>query len=190
MANHYQGFANEDLQELKNHLLELKFACSMVPTRRPERNVKKSLKTNSASLSETKEAIIEKVESDLEAIVSSIFIQEEHSSFHLPASKASTDLYNKLKEIRDCDRDCTEEDTNQVTSLLKRFVRELDPNHPFAAEPQEDSLKGGITDVEDVNQPINEDADGDLGTEDRGVRDPDSQDEPMGGFEAPMEDEE
>ncbi|KAG5795244.1 hypothetical protein H9Q69_005706 [Fusarium xylarioides] len=151
MADHYQGFANENLQELKNHLLELKFACGMVPTQQPERNVKKSLKTNSAPLSETKEAIIEKVESDLAAIASSIFIQEEDLNLHLPASKALTDLYNKLKEIRDSDRDCTEEDINQVDSLIKRFIRELDPSHPFVTEQQEDSLNGGATDVEDVN---------------------------------------
>ncbi|KAF5700425.1 hypothetical protein FMUND_14337 [Fusarium mundagurra] len=204
MAPHNQGFANGDLQKLKSHLLELKLAYSMVPTQRSQGKVGKNPKTTSASSSDTKEAIIEKVESDLNAIANSVFIQGEHSSFRLPPSKASTDLYNKLKEIRDSDRDCTEEDIDQVDSLLKRFVRELDPNHPFVAEPHEDSLKGktlytiaadrtnlsqgGATDVQDVNQPINEDADGDLAMEDHGVRDPDSQDETMGGFEAPTED--
>ncbi|KAF5537030.1 hypothetical protein FNAPI_11537 [Fusarium napiforme] len=44
-------------------------------------------------------------------------------------------------------------------------------------------------DVEATNRPTNDGADGDLGTEDHGVRGPDSQEESMGGFEEPMEDE-
>lgn len=67
-SSHDQGFANDDLQELKSHLLELKLALSIAPTRQPQRKVKKNLKTNSTALSDTKDAIMKKVESDLDAI--------------------------------------------------------------------------------------------------------------------------
>ncbi|KAF5600415.1 hypothetical protein FPANT_2430 [Fusarium pseudoanthophilum] len=184
MAAPGRGFPNEDLQQLKSHLLELQLAYIEASRRRPQRKVKKSLKTNPAPFSDTKEAIMEKVESDLDAIASSIFIQQEDSNLRLPASKVSTDLYNKLKEISDSDRVCTQEDIDQVDSLLKRFIRQLDPNHPFVAEPQESSLKG----VDSLG--ITEDADGDLGTEDDEVRDPDYRDKTLGESEAPIEDRE
>ncbi|KAG5757421.1 hypothetical protein H9Q70_000071 [Fusarium xylarioides] len=211
MAAPDQGFANDDLQGLKSHLLELQLAYNAVPRRRPQRRGKKSLKTNPASLSETKEAIMEKVESDLDAIASSIFMQEEDSNLHLPASKVSTDLYNKLKEIRDSDRSCTQEDIDQVDSLLKHFVCQLDPSYPFVAEPQQDSLKADATDVEDVDQHrqqrmrfenynvndmlaslgiSDDDDDGDLEMDDDEVRDPDYQEEVRGESEAPTEDAE
>ncbi|KAM0221506.1 hypothetical protein ACHAPQ_010343 [Fusarium lateritium] len=186
MAAHDHGFANDDLQELKSHLLELKLALSIAPTRRPQRKAKKTQKTNSASLSDTKDAIIEKVD------------------------KASRDLYNKLKEVRD--RDCTEEDTNQIHSLLKSFIRRLDPEHPFIADPEEGSPEVDAMDVQDtsdmqdanehrdrrlrftnynVNEMLNslgitDDDDGNLVEEDDEVRDPDYQDETMEDSEAPM----
>lgn len=65
---HDQGFANDDLQDLKTHLLELKLALSIAPIRRPQRKGKKGPKTSSMSSSDTKDAIMEKVESDLDAI--------------------------------------------------------------------------------------------------------------------------
>ncbi|KAM0265548.1 hypothetical protein ACHAPA_007699 [Fusarium lateritium] len=201
MAAHDHGFANDDLQELKSHLLELKLALSIAPTRRPQRKAKKTQKTNSSSLSDTKDAIIEKVD---------VFTQAEHSNFRLPASKASRDLYNKLKEVRD--RDCTEEDTNQIHSLLKSFIRRLDPEHPFIADPEEGSPEVDAMDVQDtsdmqdanehrdrrlrftnynVNEMLNslgitDDDDGNLVEEDDEVRDPDYQDETMEDSEAPM----
>ncbi|KAG9498450.1 hypothetical protein J7337_009255 [Fusarium musae] len=190
MAPHDPGFANGDLQKLKSHLLELMLAYDEVPAQRPQARVAKYPKTTSAPLSDTKEAIIEKVDSDMKAIANSIFTQREDSNLRLPASKVSTDLYNKLKEIVDSDRACTQEDIDQIDSLLKRFVRQLDPSYPFPAESQDDSLKGGETDVQDVNQPINDNVDGGLGTEDQGARGSDSQDESMGGIEEPMKDEE
>jgi hypothetical protein len=170
MAAPDQQFANDDLQELRSHLLELQRAYNAAPRRRPQRRGKKNLKTNPAPLSDTKEAIMEKVESDLDAMASSIFIQREDSNLRLPASKVSTDLYNKLKEIGDSDLTCTQEDIDQIDSLLRRFVRQLDPSYPFPAEPQDNSLKGNLftqfppaeikltyrkadaADAEDVNQ--------------------------------------
>lgn len=140
MAANDQGFATRDLQQLKSHLLELKLAYSQAPSRRPEGTNNKSHKTAHASVSDTKEAVIEKVESDLKAIASSVFPQGEHSNFRLPASKASRDLYSKLKDIRD--RDLTGEDISQVHSLLTSFVRELDPEHPFLSAPKEIFLRG------------------------------------------------
>ncbi|KAF5680068.1 hypothetical protein FHETE_612 [Fusarium heterosporum] len=62
MAPNDHGFANDDLQELKSHLLELKLAFSIVPTHCPQRKAKKTPKTNSTSLSDTKDAIMEKVD--------------------------------------------------------------------------------------------------------------------------------
>ncbi|RBA18460.1 hypothetical protein FPRO05_10755 [Fusarium proliferatum] len=197
MAANDQGFANRDLQQLKSHLLELKLAYSQAPSRRPEGTNNKSQKTAHASISDTKEAIIEKVESDLKAIASSVFTQGEHSNFRLPASKASRDLYGKLKEIRD--RDLTGEDISQVHSLLTSFVRELDPEHPFLSAPKEIFLRVGAPDEEDVKRPrkqgktskdnVNDilesfgivgDAAGDLGKNDDEAQDPEYQDETMG----------
>ncbi|KAF5643752.1 uncharacterized protein FTJAE_3051 [Fusarium tjaetaba] len=188
MAPHDPGFANGDLEKLKSHLLELQLAYDEVPAQRPEGRVAKHPKTTSAPLSDTKEAIIEKVDSDMKAIANSVFTQREDSNLRLPPSKVSTDLYDKLKEICDSDRTCTQEDIDQIDSLLKRFVRQLDPSYPFPAEPQNDSVKGGKMDVEAANQSINDDAHGGLGTGDDGVRGSDSQDESMGGSEEPMED--
>ncbi|KAI6749468.1 hypothetical protein HG530_014882 [Fusarium avenaceum] len=143
MAANDQGFANSDLQKLKSHLSELQLVLSDPPTDRPQETSEKGSKTSSMSSSDAKDAAIAKVQSDLNAIAKSVFTQAGHSNFRLPASKASRDLYNKLKEIRD--RDCTEEDTNQVHLLLKSFVRELDPEHPFLAEPVADSPQGAAT---------------------------------------------
>ncbi|RKL46676.1 hypothetical protein BFJ72_g2418 [Fusarium proliferatum] len=155
MAADDQVFADGDLQQLKLHLLELKLAYSKVPSRRPEDKNNKTQQATYASLSDTNEAIIEKVESDLKALSSSVFTKGEHLSFRLPASKASRDLYNKLKEIRD--RDLTGEDISQVHSLLTSFVRELDPEHPFLSAPKEIFLRGkafcmNVTN-EDVKRP-------------------------------------
>ncbi|KAF4452839.1 hypothetical protein F53441_4394 [Fusarium austroafricanum] len=190
MAAQDLGFANDDLEELRSHLLELKLALSIAPTRRPQRKSKNNPKTTSTSLSDTKDAIIEKA---------------EHSNFRLPASKASRDLYNKLKEVRD--HDCTEDDTNQVHSLLKSFIRQLDPEHPFLAEPEEFSPEGDTTDVQDANRHrerrmrftnynvnemleslgITDDDDGNLGEEDHDDQDPDYQGETARDSETPME---
>nr|RBQ85989.1 hypothetical protein FVER53263_06603 [Fusarium verticillioides] len=189
MAPQDPGFANGDLQRLKSHLLELELAYEEVPAQRPQGRAAKQLKTTSAPLSDTKEAIIEKVDSDMKAIANSLFTQREDSNLRLPASKVSTDLYDKLKEIVDSDRACTQEDIDQIDALLKRFVRQLDPSYPFP-EYQDDSPKGGEMDVQDVNQPVNDDVDGGLGTEDQGARGSDPQDESMGGIEEPMKDEE
>ncbi|CAJ0543169.1 Ff.00g004440.m01.CDS01 [Fusarium sp. VM40] len=155
MAANDQGLANNDLQKLKSHLLELKLALSDPPTDRPQKTSEKGPKTSSMSSSDTKDAIIEKVD------------------------KASRDLYNKLKEIRA--RDCTEEDTTQVTSLLKSYIRELDPKHPYLAEPEADSPQGAATDEQDSNEHRN------LGEEDDDVRDHDYQDETMRDSDATME---
>ncbi|CCT70924.1 uncharacterized protein FFB20_14446 [Fusarium fujikuroi] len=197
MAANDQGFANGDLQQLKSHLLELKHAYSTVPSRRPEDKNNKSQQATYASLSDTNEAIIEKVESDLKALSLSVFTKGEHLSFRLPASKASRDLYSKLKEIRD--RDLTGEDISQVHSLLTSFVRELDPEHPFLSAPKEIFLRVGAPDGEDDQPPrqqgkasednvndilesvgIAADAACDLREKDDEVQDPDYQDETMG----------
>ncbi|KIL87639.1 hypothetical protein FAVG1_09348 [Fusarium avenaceum] len=161
MAANDQGFANSDLQKLKSHLLELKLALSDPPTDRPQETSEKDPKTSSMSSSDTKDAAIAKVD------------------------KAARDLYNKLKEIRD--RDCTEEDTNQIHSLLKSYVRELDPEHPFLAEPEADSPQGAATSEQGANVGVTDDDGHNLGEEYDDLRDHDYQAETMRYSEAPME---
>ncbi|KAH7202497.1 hypothetical protein BKA60DRAFT_685514 [Fusarium oxysporum] len=124
MATQDQSFGNDDLEELSVHLSELKLSLSVAPNRRPQKRNRKGTQTSITALADTKNGIIE---------------QAEHSSFRVPANKTSRQLYEKLREIRDADADCTEEDVDQITSLLKSFIHQIDPDHPFIAET-EDSL--------------------------------------------------
>ncbi|KAJ4282690.1 hypothetical protein NW764_003703 [Fusarium oxysporum] len=124
MATQDRSFGNDDLEELSVHLSELKLSLSVAPNRRPQKRNRKGTQTSITALADTKNGIIE---------------QAEHSSFRVPANKTSCQLYEKLREIRDADADCTEEDVDQITSLLKSFIHQIDPDHPFIAET-EDSL--------------------------------------------------
>ncbi|KAF5627493.1 hypothetical protein F52700_8419 [Fusarium sp. NRRL 52700] len=46
-------------------------------------------------------------------------------------------LYEKLKKFGESGADRMEEDVHDVTLLLQLFVREIDPNHLFAAKTEE-----------------------------------------------------
>ncbi|KAL7759420.1 hypothetical protein ACKLNR_009510 [Fusarium oxysporum f. sp. zingiberi] len=141
MATQDQSFGNDDLEELRVHLSELKLSLSVAPSRRSQKRNRKGTQISITALADTKDGIIK---------------QAEHSSFRVPASKTSHQLYEKLREIREADADCTEEDVDQVTSLLKSFIHQIDPDHPFIAETEESLADDEAVDVSvDVsdNQP-------------------------------------
>ncbi|KAF4497999.1 hypothetical protein FAGAP_5831 [Fusarium agapanthi] len=187
MATQGQNLTNEDLDELNIHLSQLKLSLDVAPSRRSQKKKRKGAQTSITALADTKDEIINKIKEDLGNI---------------------RQLYEKLKKIRESDADCTEEDVDQVTSLLKSFIREIEPDHPFVTETEEsladDEAVDGPADVSaegSGNQPrrhrklvftnYNEDdmmdaawnglEDGeDTGQRDDEARDPDYQDEVMG----------
>ncbi|RGP80497.1 hypothetical protein FLONG3_1331 [Fusarium longipes] len=130
--------ANEDLAELYRDLKSLELVMTAPPT----------AQASAVPATASKDELIEKIDQDLLKVVSSVFIQAEHSNFRIPASKASRDLYAKLKEISGRD-DLTEDDLNEVDSLLKRLLRQIDPEHPYVAEPEKDKSQGMSVGVPD-----------------------------------------
>ncbi|KAF5546537.1 hypothetical protein FMEXI_5560 [Fusarium mexicanum] len=142
MATQDQSFGNEDSDELNIHLSELKLSLDVAPGRRSQKKKRKGAQTSITALADTKDGIINNIKKDLGNIVWSPFTQAEHSNFRVPASKSQPQLYEKLQKIRESDADCTEEDVDQVTSLLKSFIRQIDPDHPFVAETEESLADG------------------------------------------------
>ncbi|KAF5972635.1 hypothetical protein FBULB1_8657 [Fusarium bulbicola] len=113
MATQDQSFGNEDFDKLNIHLSELKLSLDVAPSRRSQKKKLTGAQTSITALADTKDGIINKIKEDLGNI---------------------RQLYEKLQKIREYDADCTEEDVDQVTSLLKSFIRQIDPDHPFVAE--------------------------------------------------------
>ncbi|KAF5249765.1 hypothetical protein FANTH_5073 [Fusarium anthophilum] len=142
MATQDQSFGNEDFDEFNICLSELKLSLDVAPSRRSQKKKLKGAQTSITALADTKDGIINNIKKDLGNIVWSPFTQAEHSNFRVPASKCQRQLYEKLKKIQESDADCTGEDVDQVTSLLKSFIRQIDPDHPFVAETEESLAKG------------------------------------------------
>ncbi|GKU03014.1 hypothetical protein FLAG1_05045 [Fusarium langsethiae] len=130
-----QHFPNRDFSNLRSDLLA------------PRLVLAQEEKSGTSDPKDTKEELIEKVQQDLRAIAGSPHSQAQHENFRIPATEACRDLYNKLKEVRDQDGDLTEKDTEEIESLLKKFIRELDPQHPFLAEPKQESSEGTLLTV-------------------------------------------
>ncbi|KAF5686636.1 hypothetical protein FCIRC_2779 [Fusarium circinatum] len=121
MATQDQSFGNEDFDKLNIHLSELKLSLDVAPSRRSQKKKRKGAQASITALADTKDGIINKIKEDLGKI---------------------RQLYEKLKKIRESDADCTEEDVDQVTSLLKSFIRQIDLDHPFVAETEESLAEG------------------------------------------------
>ncbi|KAF4949007.1 hypothetical protein FGADI_9292 [Fusarium gaditjirri] len=171
MATQDERFANQDLKDLSVNLSKLKLAMSVAPSRRAQKRKRSGTQTSTTATTDTKDVIIEQIKEDMRKIVGSPLAQAatEYSNWRLPASKSSRQLYKKLGEIRESDAGCTEEDIDQVTSLLKTFIREIDPDHPYVAETEESLAKGMML----LDRSLDKGDDDEAG-------DSDYQDEPMG----------